>query len=86
MEQKFHFNLSFAYDEYKKSMRYDNYDDNSSWLNTLFYHCRPGFGIAEWRDDYPLNGLKQKLFSNKDRQVFIKPIGWGEYASFGDIY
>mgnify|MGYP003335461241 CR=1 FL=1 len=37
---------------------------------------RPGFGIAEWRDDYP-GGKKV---------VMNPPIGWGEYAEIGGDY
>lgn len=80
------FKSIFSYDAAKKSMRYENFDDNSCWLNTWYYKYDAGFGIAEWRDDHPLNGSKRKIFGKKDRHVFINPIGWGEYTVVGDIY
>lgn len=80
------FKSIFSYDFLVKTMRYESFDDNSNWLNTWFYRYRPGFGIAEWRDDHPLNGLKRNIFGKRDRHVFLRPIGWGECVDLGDIY
>lgn len=80
------FKSIFSYVSSMKSMRYENYDDKLCWLNTWFYQYQPGFGIAEWRDDHPLTGLKRTLFGKKDRHIFLNPIGWGEYIGLGDIY
>ena len=80
------FNSEFSYDASKKSMRFESFDENSNWLNTWFYQHRPGFGLAEWRDDHPLDGWRRHIFGAKDRHVFAKPIGWGEYASIGGTY
>ena len=80
------FRSEFSYDAFTKSMRYENYDSSSRWLNTWFYEYRPGFGIAEWRDDHPLNGWRRTLFGQQDRHVFLQPIGWGEYVYIGGEY
>jgi hypothetical protein len=80
------FNSEFSCDFTKNSMRYESYDENASWLNTWFYQHRPGFGIAEWRDDHPLDGWRRNIFGAKDRHIFLNPIGWGEYATIGGTY
>ena len=64
------FNSEFSYDASKKSMRFESFDENSNWLNTWFYQHRPGFGLAEWRDDHPLDGWRRHIFGAKDRHVF----------------
>lgn len=66
----------FAYDKGSDSMLYVNYDAHLNWKSTWFYQYRPGFGIAEWRDDYP--GGKKVVMS--------PPIGWGEYVDIGGDY
>jgi len=41
-----------------------------------YYQYRPGFGLAEWRDDYP-GGKKV---------VMDAPIGWGDTQEIGSAY
>lgn len=70
------FTSVFSYDVGSDSMLYNNYDSAGIWLNKWFYQYRTGFGIAEWRDDYPGN-----------KKVVLKPpIGWGEMARIGGTY
>lgn len=66
----------FAYDRGSDSMLYVDYDAHLTWKDTWFYQYRPGFGVAEWRDDYP--GGKKVVMS--------PPIGWGEYVDIGADY
>lgn len=70
------FTSVFSYDVGSDSMLYNNYDADSKWLNKWFYQYRPGFGIAEWRDDYPGN----------KKVVLLPPIGWGEFQDVGSVY
>ena len=49
-------------------MLYNNYDSAGTWLNKWFYRYNPGFGVAEWRDDYP-NNKKVVLKNDYIRQV-----------------
>lgn len=65
----------FAYDKGSDSMLYIDYDAHLTWKDTWYYQNRPGFGVAEWRDDYP--GKKV---------VMSPPIGWGEYIAIGGSY
>jgi len=65
----------FAYDKGTDSMIYIDYDAHLTWKDTWYYQNRPGFGVAEWRDDYP--GKKV---------VMNPPIGWGEYVEIGGSY
>lgn len=69
------FSSVFSYDAATDSMIYADYDDKGVWKDSWFYQYRPGFGIAEWRDDYP--GKKV---------VMDPPIGWAEYAEIGSVY
>lgn len=65
----------FSYDVGSKSMLYVDYDAHLNWKDTWRYQYRPGFGVAEWRDDYP------------DKKVVLStPIGWGEYQLMGKSY
>ena len=66
----------FAYDKGSDSMLYVDYDAHLNWKDTWFYQYRPGFGIAEWRDEYP-GGKKVGM---------NPPIGWGEYVEIGGDY
>ena len=67
----------FSYDKASDSMLLDDYDGNGgAWRDRWFYQYRPGFGIAEWRDDYP-GGKKV---------VMDPPIGWGNYQEIGGSY
>jgi len=70
------FTSVFSYDSGSDSMLYNNYDANGTWLNRWYYRYNPGFGIAEWRDDYPNN-----------KKVVLSPaIGWGEFQAIGSTY
>lgn len=70
------FTSVFSYDVGSDSILYDNYDSNLKWLNRWYYQYRTGFGIAEWRDDYP-----------KGKKVVLSPaIGWGEFQAIGTNY
>lgn len=66
----------FAYDKGSNSMLYIDYDAHLTEKDRWYYQYRPGFGIAEWRDDYP-GGKKV---------VMNPPIGWGEYQDIGSDY
>ena len=70
------FTSVFSYDVGSDSMLYNNYDANLTWLNRWYYQYRTGFGIAEYRDDYP--GGKKVAMS--------PPIGWGEFTEIGGTY
>ena len=70
------FTSVFSYDVGSDSMLYNNYDSNGTWLNKWYYQYRTGFGIAEWRDDYP----------NNKKVVLSPPIGWGEIQDVGSNY
>jgi hypothetical protein len=66
----------FSYDKGSDSMLYNNYDSAGTWLNKWYYQYRTGFGVAEWRDDYP----------NNKKVVLNPPIGWGEFQEVGSDY
>ena len=70
------FTSVFSYDKGSDSMLYNNYDSAGTWLNKWFYRYNPGFGVAEWRDDYP----------NNKKVVLNPPIGWGEFQDVGSDY
>jgi hypothetical protein len=70
------FTSVFSYDVGSDSMLYNNYDPAGKWLNVWYYQYRTGFGIAEWRDDYPGN----------KKVVLSPPIGWGEFQDVGSVY
>lgn len=65
----------FTYDKGSNSMLYIDYDAHLTWKDTWYYQYRKGFGIAEWRDDYP-----------SKKVVMNPPIGWGEYQEIGGSY
>lgn len=65
----------FSYDASTNSMLYDDYDGKGVWKDRWYYQYRAGFGIAEWRDDYP--GKKV---------VMNPPIGWGNLETVGGTY
>ena len=70
------FTSVFSYDKGSDSMLYNNYDANHAWLNRWYYRYNPGFGVSEWRDDYPNN-----------KKVVLSPaIGWGEFQDIGSTY
>ena len=65
----------FAYDAGTDSMLYIDYNAHLNWVDTWYYTYQPGFGVNEWRDDYP------------GKKVVMKPgIGWGEYQEIGGTY
>ena len=70
------FTSVFSYDVGSDSMLYNNYDSAGTWLNKWYYRYNPGFGVAEWRDDYPKN----------KKVVLNPPIGWGEFQDVGSVY
>ena len=70
------FTSVFSYDKGSDSMLYNNYDSAGAWLNRWYYQYRTGFGVAEWRDDYP----------NNKKVVLNPPIGWGEFQDIGSAY
>lgn len=71
-----HFTSVFSYDSGSKSMLYNNYDANGAWLNRWYYNYQPGFGVSEWRDDYP-----------GGKKVVMSPaIGWGDNIAIGGTY
>jgi len=66
----------FSYDVGSKSMLLNDYDEKGVWKDRWYYNYQPGFGVAEWRDDYP-NGKK----------VIMTPaIGWGDKQEIGGVY
>lgn len=65
----------FSYDVGSKSMLLTDYDSHLTWKDTWYYQNRPGFGVAEWRDDYPGKKI-----------VMSPPIGWGEWQEIGGSY
>lgn len=68
----------FSYDAGSKSMLLSDYSGGVSpvFKDKWYYQYRPGFGIAEWRDDYP-GGKKV---------VMDAPIGWGDTQAVGSSY
>lgn len=66
----------FSYDVGSQSMLLNDYDEHGVWKDRWYYQSRPGFGVAEWRDDYP-NGKKI---------VMTPPIGWGDKQEIGGTY
>ena len=70
------FTSVFSYDVGSDSMVYNNYASAGTWLNKWYYRYNPGFGVAEWRDDYPGN----------KKVVLNPPIGWGEFQDVGSVY
>lgn len=66
----------FSFDPSTNSMLYDDYDGQGVWKDRWYYQYRAGFGIAEWRDDYP-GGKKV---------VMDPPIGWGNLETIGGTY
>lgn len=65
----------FSWDPNTNSMLYDDYDGKGVWKDRWYYQYRAGFGVAEWRDDYP--GKKV---------VMNPPIGWGNLETIGGNY
>jgi hypothetical protein len=70
----------FSYDKGSDSMLLTDFTAHLDYQDTWFYQYRPGFGIAEYRDDYP--GGKKVVMDG----MFGTPIGWGEFADIGGSY
>lgn len=66
----------FSYDVGTNSMLYSDYDAAGALKDIWYYQYRAGFGLAEWRDDYPGN----------KRVVMNPPIGWGNLETIGGSY
>ena len=78
---------TFEYDPTTKSMLYKDYNAKGEWLDTWYYYTAPGYGIAEWRDDYPQKSAWQKvIFGPIKKVVMSEPIGWGDKLPIGGIY
>lgn len=78
----------FEWQDQAKTMAYHNYAHDGSWHNTWYYRYVPGFGIAEWRDDYPPSDrFLSKWFSGGQEVVMMgEPIGWGSVETLGGSY
>lgn len=77
----------FSYDKATDSMLYNDFNGDGSWRDTWYYQYRPGFGIAEWRDDEVMPaGWMTTFFGKKKRVVMDPPIGWGEWLDVGETY
>lgn len=77
----------FSYDKATDSMLYNDFNGDGSWRDTWYYQYRPGFGIAEWRDDEVMPaGWLTTFFGKKKRVVMDPPIGWGDYLAVGETY
>ena len=78
---------TFEYDPATKSMLYKDFNEKGEWVDTWYYYAKPGYGIAEFRDDYPQRVNWQKaIFGPVKKVVMSEPIGWGENLAIGDIY
>jgi hypothetical protein len=77
----------FQYDPNTGSMLYLDYDAAGTWKDTWYYYYDPGFGVAEWRDDYPqTNKWLKCIFGPTKKLVFSEPIGWGNMVELGSGY
>jgi hypothetical protein len=65
-----------------KNILYVDYDKDRNWKDTWYLQWRDGFGLAEWRDDYPMSGW----FGKRKKVVFSEPIGWGNFCKIGEPY
>ena len=78
---------TFEYDPATKSMLYKDFNATGDWVDTWYYYAKPGYGIAEWRDDYPQKvDWQKKIFGPVKKVVMSEPIGWGENLPVGGIY
>ncbi len=78
----------FSYDPATKSMLQKEYTTaDMGWRDTWYYTPKPGYGIAEWRDDYPQdNAFLTAIFGPVKKVVLAVPIGWGENLAVGGVY
>lgn len=72
----------FVLTDDQKNILYVDYDKDGKWKDTWYLQWRDGFGLAEWRDDYPMSGI----FGSRKKVVFSEPIGWGNYCEIGKLY
>ncbi len=70
----------FSYDKGSDSMLLTDFDAHLNWKDTWLYQYRPGFGVAEYQDNYP--GGKKVVMDG----MFGVPIGWGDFTSIGSSY
>lgn len=77
----------FEYDQINKCMLYKDYNAVGEWQDTWFYYVKSGYGIAEFRDDYPQKvKWQEKIFGPVKKVVMSTPIGWGENLPVGGVY
>ena len=72
----------FVNDPATKSLLYIDFNSAMEWQDTWYMQYRTGFGVAEWRDDYPKGGL----FGSRKKVVMDPPIGWGDVCTIGKSY
>ena len=78
---------TFEYDPASKSMLYKDYNAAGEWQDTWYYYAKSGYGIAEWRDDYPQRvDWLRTFFGPTKKVVMSEPIGWGENLPIGGVY
>jgi hypothetical protein len=70
------YTTNFYYDSERSSMAQENYSAEGKFLNKWFMQIRTGFGVAEWRDDYPDGKIV----------VMDPPIGWGNVETVPGTY
>ncbi|MDE2106711.1 MAG: hypothetical protein KGL39_56370 [Patescibacteria group bacterium] len=70
------FSSAFMYDKSSNSMLQIDTDGSGAYKDSWYLQYRPGFGLAEWRDGYPNNGVTN----------FFTPIGWGDTQLVPGIY
>lgn len=74
------------YDAEKDCMcfrEYDVKDGKDVWRDSWFYKYVEGFGIAEFRDEYPSPGA---WWGDKKIVVLNPPIGWADRQQIGTTY
>jgi hypothetical protein len=76
----------FVNDPTTNSLLYVDYDSAMNWQDTWYLQYRKGFGIAEWRDDYPTGGLLDGHKKVVMDGMFGTPIGWGDVGTIGGSY
>lgn len=72
------------YDAEKDCMVFKEYnvtDGKDEWRDTWYYRYDEGFGVAEFRDDYPSPG---SWWGDTKIVALDPPIGWGDTVKIGD--
>jgi hypothetical protein len=78
---------TFSYDPTSGSILYKDYNATGVWQDTWYYYAKNGYGIAEWRDDYPqTNSIQKAIFGPVKKVVMGEPIGWGQFLPIGGVY